>query len=78
MNEEYLNKIKEVLSEKAGVEPEEVHEDAYFDADLNIGDLELAEIYTELEDHYQVELGEEKASLETVEDLLNLLVDRLE
>ncbi len=78
MSNEYLRKIRTLMADKVGVEPSEVTAEAHFEADLNIGDLELVDILTDLEDEYDVELISQKDELETVEDLLNLLSDKLD
>lgn len=78
MTNEYLKKIKKIIAEKGGVEPDEIHESSYFEDDLNIGEIELVEILTELEDEFNVELIAEKGKLETVQDLIDLLMEHLE
>jgi acyl carrier protein len=78
MSNEYFKKIKKLISDKAGVDIDEIHEASYFEDDLNIGEIELVEILTELEDIYDVELVADKEDLETVQDLIDLLVEHLE
>jgi acyl carrier protein len=78
MSTEYFKKIKKVISEKTGLEMDEIHETSYFEDDLNIGEIELVEILSELEDEYNVELVAEKEEIETVQDLIDLLIEHLE
>jgi len=78
MTANYLNKIKEVLFKKFGVEPEEVESDSYFTDDLNLSELEIDELLVELEEIYHTSLMEEKEEIKSVEDLIDLLVEKLE
>jgi acyl carrier protein len=78
MSSEYLKKVKKIISEKSGLEIEEIHETSYFEDDLNIGEIELVEILTELEDVYDIELVANKEEIETVQDLIDLLIEHLE
>lgn len=78
MPAEYLKKIKKVLVEKTGIEADDVLESSYFQDDLNISDMELVEILSELEEEYQIELLGEKDNIETVQDLIDLLIEHLE
>jgi acyl carrier protein len=75
---EYLKKIKKVIVEKSGADADEITETSYFQDDLNISEMELVEILSELEEEYHVNLIDEKDSIETVQDLIDLLVEQLE
>lgn len=75
---DYFLKIKKIISEKAGVLPEEVKRDSYFEDDLNIGEMELVEILQELEELFQTDLIEHKDDIESVADLLDLLAEKLD
>lgn len=74
----YIKKIKELVSEKAGMEPNEISEESYFEDDLNLGALEIAEIVEELEEAYSIDLSESKGEIETVGDLITAVSDNLE
>ncbi len=78
MTANYLKKIKEILLEKFGVEPEEVESDSYFTDDLNLGELEIDELLVELEEIYHTSLMEEKEEIKSIEDLIDILVEKLE
>ena len=68
-----------MIIEKTGAEPDEVTEESYFEDDLNIAELELHEIIASLEEEYEIELDEdEKDSIESVMDLVELVVDKVE
>lgn len=78
MNEEYFNAVKTLISEKAGVEEELIKGEAFFEEDLNVDEMELIEILTELEDIYHIELTEEIEDIETVQDLVDMVSERLD
>ena len=75
---DYLKKIKKIIEDKLGIEASEVHETSYFEDDLNIGEMELVEILSELEEYYHVELVDQKENILTVQDLVDLLIEQLE
>ena len=76
---DYLEKVKEILADRAGVDPDEVTDDSYFFDDLNIGKIELMEVITELEDEFEISIDdEEKDEVESVGDLVGLLIEHLE
>ncbi len=77
--DKYLKKIKAIINEKTGMDPEEIEQTSFFEDDLNISQLELEEIYSALEDEYKIELeDEEKEQLESVTDLIDLIVEKVE
>lgn len=77
--DEYLKKVRKLISEQTGMELDEINEDSYFEEDLNMGQMELVELLTELEEIYQVEgLLEEKEELETVQDIIDILVEKVD
>ena len=76
---DYFKKIRSLLVDKVGVDPEEVSEDSYFFDDLNVSEIELMELFAELEDEYDIALEEEeKDEVESVGDLINLLIEHVE
>ena len=75
---DYFEKIKSLIAHKGGTDPEEVTPESYFDADLNIGEMELEEIITDLEDIYHIDLSEDKDSIETVQNLCDALAEKLD
>jgi acyl carrier protein len=78
MTTDYLKRIKKILEDKFGVEPKDVTADSYFQDDLNLSDLEITELLTELEEELHVELMEEKENVESVTDLVDILAEKLE
>lgn len=76
---DYFKKIRALLVDKVGVDPEEVSEDSYFFDDLNVSEIELMELFAELEDEYDISFEEEeKDEVESVGDLINLLIEHVE
>jgi acyl carrier protein len=73
----YVKKIKELVSQKAGMEPNEITEESYFEDDLNLGELEVAEIIEELEEAYSIDLAD-YGDMETVADLITAVSENLE
>lgn len=78
MSENYKQQIKEMLAERLGIETEEIHPESYFEEDLNLGELELMELVTDIEDEFEIDLNDEKDHLETVADLYNAVADKVE
>jgi acyl carrier protein len=75
---DYFSKIKKILSEKTGLEPSEITEDCYFEDDLNIGEMELIEILSELEESFHVNLVEDIDNFSTVQDVVDALEEHIE
>ena len=71
-------KVKQLIAQKAGVEPGDVQDDMFFEDDLNLGDMELTEILEELEDDLKLDLLADQEGLASVKDLLDLLEERLD
>ncbi len=65
--------IRTVISEMAGVEKEEIKPEAYFMEDLNITEMELGEIVTEIEERLNIVIVEELEDIKTVGDLLHAI-----
>jgi acyl carrier protein len=78
MSAEYFREIKKIIEEKTGLEPSEITAESYFEDDLNVGEMELIEILNELEEKYHTELVDEKDNILTVQDLVDLLSEKIE
>ena len=76
MTNEYLGWIKKYLSDKFGVELEDIHESSYFEDDLNVGEMDLVELLADLEEELKIDLTEERDNVETVQDLLDLIEEQ--
>jgi len=75
---DYLKKVKQIISAKAGVDVNEISKEDYFEEDLNIGELELIEILSEIEDALKVNIMDKKNDIECVQDLVDILAEKLE
>lgn len=77
--EEILEQIREIISDKTGMEPEEINTSMYFEDDLNLGPIEQVEIFSDVEEVLEVEgILEYKDRMETVEQLLEIALDKVE
>ena len=65
--DEVLERVKEVLVDKLGVEETEITEEASFQEDLEADSLDLVEMIMELEDQFGIKISDEDAQkLQTV------------
>ena len=78
MSSDYYKDIKKIIEEKTGLEPSEITLDSYFEDDLNLGEMELIEILSELEEKFNTDLMEQRENIETVQDLVDLLSEQVE
>lgn len=78
---EEINVKKEVIklvAKKAGTETAELTTATYLEDDLNIGALELMELWSDIEETLEVEIDEEdKEGIETIEELIELVEEAL-
>ena len=75
----YINRIIAIIIDKTGVEPEEINESSYFEDDLNVGEIELMDILGAVEEEYKVEFDEEeKEKIESIVDVAELVVEKIE
>jgi len=78
MRQDQLKTIKEVISAKSGFEERNLMMDSLFAEDLNLTDLELGEILTELEEKLDVEIKVDVEDIKTVGELISSFSDVLE
>ncbi len=76
---EIFDQIKEIISDKTGMEPNEITSQMYLEDDLNLGPMEQVEIFSDVEEALEVEgILEQKDVIETVEQLLEIALDKVE
>jgi acyl carrier protein len=76
---EIKQKIYQIIAKHAAAEAEEIKPEAHFGADLNVGDLELAEIAAAVEKEFNVTINKEALlKIDAVKDLVSLVFDQLD
>ena len=74
---EIKNKIYALVASKAGIEIEEINDNSSFSDDLNLGEMEILDIITEIEEMYEITLEVDTEDLETVGDLISAVSEEL-
>jgi acyl carrier protein len=78
-DEELFEKIKEIIVEQLGVDPDKVTMDARFNEDLEADSLDLVELIMEFEDVFGGEISDEEAQqIKTVGQAVDYLKMRQE
>ena len=71
--------VLEIIAEKTGVDISEITTDSFFEDDLNVSEMELIEILSEIEEALDIEeLLDKKDSIESVADLVEIVEDLAE
>ena len=69
-----IDKIKDIIVDKLGIDEEKVTPEASFKDDLGADSLDIAELVMELEDEFDMEIPDEEAEkINTVGDALNFI-----
>lgn len=77
--DKYVNEIIGIIINHTGLDPEDVADSSYFEDDLNVGPLELLDILATIEETYSIVFDEdEKKSIESVMDLVELVIEKVE
>lgn len=72
-----LEKIRTLLAEQLGCDPNSIHLDTSFKDDLGADSLDLFELVMNLEDEYSIELpAEELAEINTVGEVIDYLKEK--
>jgi len=74
----YLSKVKALISERYGVGPEEITGESFIEGDLNIGEIDLMELLAELEEIYKIEFPEDKESIKTINDIIDIILESVD
>ena len=74
----YLSKVKTLISERYGVAPEEINGESFIEEDLNIGEIDLMELLTELEEIYKIEFPEDKENIKTINDIIDVILESVD
>jgi len=74
MNKEIFPKLSKIVANQIGVTPQEISPNDDFKDDLNVSDLELADIISQAEDTFGIEIDTKDAKgIQTVGDLVILI-----
>ena len=72
-----LEKVKAVVVDKLGVEPDQVTPEARFIEDLNADSLDIVELVMGLEDEFGLEISDEEAEgIRTVGDAVKFIEEK--
>lgn len=73
------NKIKTIISNQCGIPISELKADADLKRDLNLTDLEIADLFQYLEDEFKTRIPREVSqSAQTIGDIITYLCDHLD
>lgn len=73
---DYLEDIKKIISKQFGIEENDIEEDSYLEANLNITDLDLEDLIAQVEDKYQIQIPQKVYShFKQVSDIANYLYE---
>ena len=77
MTAETYERLKKIVVEQLGVEPEQVTPEASFVEDLNADSLDLVELIMSLEEEFGAEISDEDAEkIRTVQDAVDYVEER--
>ena len=73
-NEEIFQRMRDLVSEQFGMEPDEVTLETSFEDDLGADSLDVVELMMALEDEYGITLPEgEVENVKTVQDIVSMM-----
>lgn len=73
-----FEKIRDIVAEKVGVQPEEITMESSFADDLQADSITLFELVMALEDEFDIEIDDESIEqITTVGDVVNYLEDSI-
>lgn len=76
---DYLEDIKQLISKQFGIPQEDIEEDSYLEADLNITELDLEDLIETIQDKYQIQIPAEKVStFKKVSDIISYLFENID
>ena len=69
-----FEKIRDVISDKIGIDKEKITMESSFVGDLNIDSISMIDLIMELEDEYGIEFDEDQAdSIKTIADVIDYI-----
>ena len=76
---DHLEDIKKLISDQFGIPQEDIEEDSYLEADLNITELDLEDLIETIQDKYQIQIPAQKVStFKKVSDIVSYLFENID
>ena len=76
---DHLEDIKKLISDQFGIPQEDIEEDSYLEADLNIAELDLEDLIETIQDKYQIQIPAQKVStFKKVSDIISYLFENID
>ncbi|MBN1484390.1 MAG: acyl carrier protein [Chloroflexia bacterium] len=79
LSEEMVKKLKDLVVDNLGVEPNQVVPEAHFIEDLGADSLDLVELIMSIEEEFEIEIPDDDAeAIATVKDAMEYLEEKLD
>ncbi len=72
---EILEDLKKIIHKQFGIAEDKIEEESYFDADLNITDLEIEDLVASLQEKYGMTTTQSTPSFKKVLDLVTYIYE---
>lgn len=73
---DYLEDVKKIIANQFGLEGEDIEEDSFLEADLDITELDMEDLVARIEDKYQIKIPQKVYSqFKQVSDIANYLYE---
>ena len=79
MSDDVVQRVKELVAERMGVDEEQITEDTHFVNDLQSDSLDMAELVIDLEEEFDMSISDEEAQeIETVGEAVEYIHENQE
>lgn len=76
---EILEDLKKIIHKQFDIPEEDIEENSYFDQDLNISELEIEDLISQVEEKYNIKIPQEVIpSFKKISDLVDYLYENTE
>jgi len=76
---EILEDLKKIIHKQFDIPEEDIEENSYFDQDLNISELEIEDLISQVEEKYNIKIPQEVIPpFEKISDLVDYLYENTE
>ncbi|OGD85812.1 hypothetical protein A2164_00925 [Candidatus Curtissbacteria bacterium RBG_13_35_7] len=73
---EIFENIKKIINKQFGIDEEKIEEDSYLDEDLNITDLEIEDLISNIAEKFNLVIPEEKIiAFKKISDLISYIYE---